>query len=120
MGLQLTLPKECNNLYYDFEDAYWYISELGYDTEYCYFNLMVYPNREVRLMDGKQLPSNPLPIGGLSSNAVKGDLYRWKGIFPIIDIFPNGIPINSNEQKTAVYNFIKAYTELPFGDVYEY
>ena len=120
MALQLTLPKECNNLYYEFEDAYWYISELGYDTQNCYFMLVAYPNREVRLIDGQLLPSNPLPIGGLTSNAVKGDLYRWRGIFPIADIFPTGIPLDVNQQKTAVYNFIKAYTKLPFEDVYEY
>ena len=120
MALQLTLPKECNNLYYEFVDAYWFIDEISYDTQDCYFNLLVFPNREVRLANGKYLPSNPLPIGGVSHNVVRGEIYRWNGMFPIVDIFPNGIPLDVNQQKTAVYNFIKAYTKLPFGDVYEY
>lgn len=119
MGLQFTLPKECNNLYFDFEDAYWYLSELGYDTENCYFLLVAYPNREARLAQGTLLPRNPLPIGGVSSISVKADIYRWRGIFPTVDIFPNGIPLDANEQKTVVYNFIKAYTGLPYEDVFE-
>ena len=120
MALQFTLPKECNNLYYEFVNAYWYIDDISYDTVNCYFNLLVFPNREVRLANGNLLPQNPLPIGGVPYNVVKGDIYKWKGIFPIADIFPTGIPLDVNQQKTAVYNFIKAYTKLPFEDVYEY
>lgn len=120
MGLQLRLPKESNNLYFDFDNAYWYLTELGYDTDNCYFCLTAFPTREIRLAQGTLLPENPLPIGGVASNCVKADIYRWRGIFPTADIFPNGIPLDSNVQKTYVYNFIKAYTGLPWADVFEH
>lgn len=119
MGLKLTLPKECNNLYCNIQDAYWSLSDIAYDTNSCYFVLTAYPSREHKLMNGMTLPTPTLPIGGLISNIMKADLYRWKGTFPILDIFPDGIPLDENEQKTKMYNFIKWYTELPFEDVFE-
>lgn len=37
----------------------------------------------------------------------------------IKDIFPDGIPLDADKQKTAIYNWVKVYTGLPFEDVFE-
>lgn len=119
MGLKMTLPRECNNIYTEFKDAYWALSEIAYDMDNCYFVLSAYPSREVKLLNGSMLPESPLPIGGVVSNIVKAELYRWKGTFDIQNIFPEYIPLNADVQKTMIYNFIKGYTRLPFEDVFE-
>lgn len=120
MGLQLTLSKDDNCLKYEFIDAYWAVMDLSYDTNYCYFRLKAYPSREAKLQELTPLPHPSLPMGTQSQPLVKSELYVWEGIFLISDIFPNGIPLDSDQQKTAVYNFIKNYTELPWADVFEH
>ena len=122
MGLKMTLPRECNNLQYEFKDAYWSITEIAYDTEFCYFVLACYPSREHKLIHGESMPEPVLPIGGVISNIIQTELYRWKGTFAITDIFPEYIPLDSNKQKTTIYNFIKAFTArlyINFEDVFE-
>lgn len=120
MGLQLTLSETNNSLKYEFKDAYWAVMDLSYDTSAVYFRLKAYPSRDSKIAQLTDLPAPTLPVGSQSHPVVSSELYIWEGIFPIVDIFPNGIPISSDEQKTMVYNFIKAYTKLPFEDVYEY
>ena len=95
MGLQMTLEARYNHMATDFIDAYWKITTLTYDTDYAYFYLKAYPSRESSV------------------------LYQWGGIVSIQTVFPTGIPLDSNQQKSAVYNWIKAYTKLPFTDVFE-
>jgi hypothetical protein len=119
MGLKMTLAKENNHLNYDFINAYWSISELSYDTQNCYFRLKAYPSREAKLSDLSPLATPTLPMGGASYPVVNCSLYLWEAIIPIVNIFPDGIPLDENEQKTAIYKFIKEYTELPFEDVFE-
>lgn len=119
MGLKMTLPKECNHMNYTFENAYWSILDLSYDTKTCFFRLKAYPSREAKLSDLAPLNPTILPIGSSSYPLVNSSLYLWEGIFSINDIFPTGIPLDENQQKTAIYKFIKEYTELPFEDVFE-
>lgn len=119
MGLRMTLAKENNHLGYTFEGAYWAISELSYDTKNCYFRLSAYPSRDAKLIDLSPLNPTTLPMGSSSYPVVNCSLYLWEAIIPIMDIFPDGIPLNENEQKTRIYKFIKWYTELPFEDVFE-
>lgn len=124
MGLKMTLPRECNHLGYTFEDAYWAISELSYDTKNCYFRLSAYPSREAKLINLSPLNPTTLPIGSSSYPVVNCSLYLWEAIIPIVDIFPDGIPLDENSQKTSIYNFIKDYMKkknysIPFEDVFE-
>lgn len=119
MGLKMTLSRECNHLGYTFEDAYWAISELSYDTKNCLFRLSAYPSREAKLSDLSPLHPTILPIGSSSYPVVNCSLYMWEAIIPTVNIFPDGIPLDENEQKTRIYTFIKQYTELPFEDVFE-
>lgn len=119
MGLEMTLPKECNHLGYTFDNAYWAISELGYDPKNCLFRLSAYPSREAKLSDLTPLTPRILPIGSSSYPVIKGALYLWEAVIPTVDIFPDGIPLDEDSQKTEIYNFIKAYTNLPFVDVLE-
>lgn len=119
MGLKMTLSKEKNCLYHDFVDAYWAISEVGYSTNACEFLLQAYPSRDAKLMHNVPLEDPSIGYGAPVKEVVDSVLYIWNGIFPIVDIFPQGIPLDENAQKTAIYNFIKAYTKLPFEDVIE-
>lgn len=117
MGLQLTLPKTTNRMYYDFVDAYWRIDEIQYGTSEFMFILCCYPTREASQHKGQEVPSN-LGFGG-ADGTIQPELYRWEGIFTISTVFPNGIPLSPYDQKTAIYNWIKEYTQLPFEDVLE-
>jgi len=119
MGLLLDLPKEKNTMYYDFKEAYWVVENLGYDTTSCGFQLNAYPTREARIMD-KNILSNPtIGVGSSGSNVVNSILYTWNVQIAITDIFPNGIPLDSDTQKKAIYEWIKSHTGLPFTDVLE-
>ena len=119
MGLIMDLPKHCNSLFTDFRDAYWSIDELSYDTSSCYFLLCAYPSRDARKMDLQPLENPTVGFGACGMGVVKSELYRWRAIFPIIDIFPEGIPLSSDEQKARVYDWVKGYTKLPFKDALE-
>lgn len=119
MGLQLTLSSSNNHLNYEFKDAYWAISDIRYDTKNCFFKLKAYPSRDAKLQQLSLLPKSSLPVGSAVRTAIDCVLYGWEGIFPIEDMFPSGIPLDENAQKTRIYNVIKYYTELPFMDVFE-
>ena len=118
MGLQLTLEKDKNQLYYTFTDAYWAIKEIRYTTEYLYSKLICYPSREASHQQGEKV-SSALSIGGAYLPIIECALYQWEFAFKIADVFPNGIPLPEDEQKTTIYNWIKAYTGLNFIDVLE-
>ena len=118
MGLQLTLEKEKNALYYDFIDAYWSIKEIKYTTSDLYGRLICYPTREASHKIGQSV-TEYLSVGGSCLPIIEPKLYCWEFTAHISTIFPSGIPLSENEQKTAIYNWIKSYTRLPFEDVLE-
>lgn len=118
MGLQMTLEAKYNHMATDFIDAYWKITTLTYDTDYAYFYLKAYPSRESSKKEGDFIEDR-LSIGGSEYTNFRPVLYQWGGIVSIQTVFPTGIPLDSNQQKSAVYNWIKAYTKLPFQDVFE-
>ena len=120
MGLQMTLTKEHNKIYYDFQNAYWAITDLVHNTDSVSFLLEAFPTRDSKLKDRSPMEDTGIGQGfGTGGSMVRSSLYEWRGIFEIADIFPNGIPIGRDAQYTAVYNFIKQYTGLPFTDVLE-
>ena len=118
MGLQMTLTKENNKLYHDFQNAYWAITDLVYGVDQMSFLLRAFPTRDAKLKDRSPMDPPTLPIGS-GETVVDSHIYEWRAQFAIADIFPNGIPIGRDAQYTAVYNFIKQYTGLPFTDVLE-
>lgn len=119
MGLRLTLKKEDNLLYNEFTDAYWKINDLRYSTDNTVFELCCFPSREASKKNLSSVPSSSLPVGGAVGPVYNTKLYTWLAAFNTRDIFPQGIPLDSNEQKSTIYEFIKSYTELPFEDVFE-
>ncbi len=119
MGLQLTLAKENNRQYSDYVDAYWSVDDIGYTTRTVSFRLNCYPSREAKYRNLNQMPGSTLPVGSASPEVYDTILYSWETYAMITDIFPQGIPLSEDEQKTAVYNWVKAYTKLPFEDVLE-
>ena len=118
MALSLDLKKEDNHMYIDFKDAYWVIKEIAYNTELASFRLVCYPNRESSKMYLTE-PASTFRYGGMTQPTYEPSLREWDGIAKIEEIFPSGIPLGSNAQKTAIYNWIKSYTGLPFEDVFE-
>ena len=119
MGLLLELAKEKNTMYFDFENAYWSIEDLIYSTTNFAFSLSAYPSRESKLMNNSVLEDNSIGFGSSGSNVINSLLYIWKVQLSIVDVFPTGIPLSSDEQKTAIYEWIKSYTKLDFEDVLE-
>lgn len=119
MGLKLTLKKEDNSLFNDFIDAYWKISRLYYTPTVACFELSCYPSRDASKMELVPMTTPSLPIGGANKIAYETSLYVWQCQEAIASLFPNGIPLSEDDQKTAIYNWIKDYTKLPFEDVYE-
>ena len=119
MGLQMTLPKDKNHLDAEFVDAYWAISALSYDMEAVSFTLTCYPSREAKQLAGT--PVLELSIGGygMSQPTYHPELYAWSPILLIAQVFPEGIPLGRDAQLKQIYTFIKAYTDLPFEDVFE-
>ena len=119
MGLQLTLDKTKNSMYTTFVDAYWAIHDVYYTTDMVTFTLEAYPSREAKLMEGQALEDPSIGFGA-GDSPVYCRLYTWHVLEPISEIFPNGvIPVGKDAQYTAIYNWIKAYTQLPFVDVLE-
>ena len=121
MGLQMMLQKEKNPLFFDFVDAYWALDNVSYSTDSITFSLMAYPTRDAKLAIHTALV-NP-SIGGFGSAEkayIAPVLYIWTHSTDIADVFPNGIiPAGRDAQYTAIYNWIKEYTQLPFEDVFE-
>ncbi len=119
MGLKLTLSKENNRLYYDFIDAYWSVDAITYTTKTVSFTLNCYPSREAKYKHNANMGTSTLPVGSASPEVYFTILYSWETYAMITDIFPEGIPLSEDEQKTAIYEWVKTYTGLPFEDVLE-
>jgi len=119
MGLKMTLHKEKNGLYTDFIDAYWRLESITYSTEEIGGELLCFPSRETAQMQGLHLADPYLAVGGPANDHVYAILYSWQFMARIRDVFPQGIPLDPDAQKTAIYNWIKAYTQMPFEDVFE-
>ena len=121
MGLKLTLPNTANGLGYDFIDAYWVIEDLRYEMKdnelFCIFWLNCYPTRESSKLTGQTVGN--IGIGRPKDIIYNGKLYEWIGLEKVSVIFPAGIPVDSDTQKTTIYNYIKETVPLPFEDVFE-
>lgn len=121
MGLLLTLPKEKNALYYDFEDAYWAIDNVFYSCDRIDFFLHAYPSRESKKKNYSILENPSFGYGSANgAGSVSSDLYTWHVTMSLTKVFKDGsIPAGKDAQYTAIYNWIKWYTELPWKDVFE-
>ena len=120
MALSMTLTKNQNHMYEDYPDAYWVIENIRYSTDMVAAYLCCYASRECSKKNGLDIPDwRQIPIGGPEFNACKNRLWQWEFSASMAEVFPDGIPLSVNEQKTAIYNWIKAYTQLPFEDVFE-
>ena len=121
MGLALTLPAQNNHIGHTFTDAYWVIEDLRYEMQpdglYLLFWLNCYPTREASKLTGQVVTS--LSIGSPKEVIFNAKLYEYTGLCLSTDVFPQGIPVSPDEQKTAIYNWVKAFTGLPFKDVFE-
>ena len=120
MGLQLTLTKENNSLYTDFPNAYWCVEDVGYRINMVGFNLYASPSREAKQKNALAQPiQSTLPFGSATVPYYNTRIYNFFAEMPINVIFPNGIPLSRNDQMTAIYNWIKQDTNLPFVDILE-
>lgn len=120
MGLSLTLGPEQNHIGIEFPNAYWHVEGISYGGGYTAGSLVCYPSRDVALREGTELSEwEQIPIGGPTYNHAHAKLWSWDFSFPTAVAFPNGIPLDEKAQKTAIYNWIKGYTKLPFKDVIE-
>ena len=119
MGLKLTLNVQDSYVGTQFIDAYWKIDDLRYSTTDAWAHLVCYPTREASKLNNAPMPEPSLSIGAPVRGNYYTELYQWNAVAKIADVFPNGIPLDENEQKTAMYNWIKEYTHLPFEDVFE-
>lgn len=119
MGLRLTLDKTKNHMFTTFKDAYWAIDKVVYTVDLASFSLKAYPSREAKLMEGQVLENPSIGIGS-GDSLVNCCLYQWSVVTNITDIFPDGsIPAGRDAQYTAIYNWIKDYTKIPFDDILE-
>ncbi len=121
MGLSMTLAKDKNRMYHEFEDAYWAIDNVIYSFDQIDFQLMAFPSREAKLMNYSMLENPSIGYGSAyGAGTVDSPLYLWHVRMELTNIFPDGsIPAGRDAQYTAIYNWIKAYTGLPFTDVLE-
>lgn len=119
MGLKLTLSKNDNCIYADFIDAYWSVENIQYSTAYGYADLYCYPSREAKYKEGSAVNNLSFTFGGSIEPTFTPRLYHWGFTFNISSVFPSGIPLSEDEQKTAIYNWVKTYTGLQFEDVLE-
>lgn len=119
MGLLMTLQKDKNHMATEFANAYWSITDLGYDIETLHFRLDCVPSREAKLLAGTQIENRTVNGFGICQSVYRPELYSWAPTFSIAEVFPEGIPLGRDAQLTHIYNFIKEYTGLPFEDVFE-
>lgn len=117
MGLLLTLPKEYNCIYTDFPKAYWSIESILYTPDAIQFALVCYPSRDAKYKKHQRIEG--LPFGAPVNESYTPELYTWMSRYPLKDVFPNGIPVDENEQKTILYNFLRTVNTSPFKDVFE-
>lgn len=119
MGLKYILSKEDNRLYNDFVDAYWSIDDINYSTKTVSFRLNCYPSREAKYKHNTNMAAPTLPVGSAEPAICYTVLYSWYTYALTEDIFPNGIPLDEDEQRTALYEYVKEFTKIPFEDVFE-
>lgn len=129
MGLKMTLNKENNRLFTDFVDAYWSVDEIRYTTTEMGFVLRCYPSREAKYKNLVPMEhpfivitlenGETTSIGGIGNPVFDTELYRWECQLAIAEVFPDGIPVSADDQKTAIYEWVKAYSQFPFEDVFE-
>jgi len=120
MGLKLTLNAENNSMGHPFVDAYWVVENLKYEMKdklSIEFDLNCYPTRESSKMTGQKVV--PMEYMEPTNTKVNGKLCGMHHLNFAVAIFPEGIPMERDEQLTIIYTFIKAYTGLPFEDVLE-
>jgi hypothetical protein len=115
MGLIMRLDRQNATVYADFPEAYWSIGNIVFfeganKTAMVRFELTAYPSREAKYQDSQ--PATPdLRFGGPAA-AYSTKLSTWAGEFPVAGIFPESIPTSVDEQKTALYGFVKQYLGL--------
>ena len=117
MGLLRTLSKDNNSLYTEFKDAYWSIESILYTTDMVQFTLVCYPSREAKYMNHKGVKN--LPFGAPVGETFSPSLYMWHSVYPLRDVYPHGVPVDPDEQKTRLYNFLKIVSDGQFTDVIE-
>lgn len=117
MGLRLFMSASQNRLAIDV-DAYWRVENLMYSPDQLAFQLTAYPSRECALKEGSGVIDSVIPFGSPYS-PVDGVLHVWRVETEIVKVFPQGIPLDPDAQKTAIYNWLKSYTGVPFKDVFE-
>lgn len=120
MGLSLSLSRDQNHIGIDFPNAYWHLESIQFASGLVAGELVCYPTRDVSTRYGTTLSGmDVLPFGGPSYNHVYAALWSWHFSFPVADAFPNGIPLDEDAQKTAIYNWIKRNAGVTFRDVFE-
>ena len=120
MGLEYTLKAEQNHVGIEFKNAYWVVKEIKYLEGHAFGVLECYPNRELSKLEGQKLTDwESIPVGGPTHQFHRSRLWAWEFMFPLAEGFPNGIPLDDDAQKTAIYNWIKRNVEIPFRDVLE-
>lgn len=117
MGLKLSITKDKNHLHYDFPEAYWKVDEFSISNGYVGGVLVAYPNKESR--DNCNTDVGQIQIGGPVQHTVDPKIYEWVFSVGLSQVFGSSIPVDVDDQKTAIYNWIKGYTGLPFEDVFE-
>jgi hypothetical protein len=124
MAISMHLPKEDNVLYFDFPAAYWVIENIHIYNDNdgignIDYDFNAYPSREARKKNLQSVESTML-FGGAVGIAYCPILHHFQNTVRTTDVFPNGIPVSSSEQKNALYAFTKQYCGLTdYEDVLE-
>lgn len=117
MGLQMTLPKQYNALYNDFENAYWSIDGINYGNDLqgnltVLFDFNCYASRDAKKQHGKDVQN--LSFGASNGTVCSPILYMCKSIQCKItdllkDVSTGGrtLPLLEAEQKQLLYNWLK-------------
>ena len=120
MGLEYTLGAEQNHVGIEFKNAYWVVKDIKFMAGNAVGTLECFPNRELSKLEGQRLTGwESIPVGGPTYQFHRARLWAWEFMFPLREAFPDGIPIDEDAQKTAIYNWIKANTGIGFRDVFE-
>lgn len=123
MGIIMKLAKEDNILYTDFDNAYWSIEDVTFQSSegvtYVTFSFKTYPSKAAK--DKMLVPIEPtLSYGSSTGIAYNPLLHTFDASFKAADLFPDGIPITEAGQKDILYAFVKSYLSLTnYTDVLE-
>ncbi len=119
MGLLMDLPKECNSLHHDFDQAYWSIEDISFASQGSNGSVMVsfmfhaYPDREAKRKTLSFEEVQPFrTFGGSIEQSFHARLYRWAGLIEASLIYPNGIPTTRSGQLAVLYPYVKSYLDL--------